>query len=168
MKGTIEYVPLEVATIPLGHDVLLNQWFSTHPEKGLEYFTDPIFFSRTINRSDYIYPQCNPNRNISEKLFKRPDYKNEIIFVPMVFPLSVILHVDLSKKDINLDEYWSKYAETETHTIWQSKRGYFPTKKNSNGDDIIPNSFIGYTIIENLCAGLGIDQSDITFKTHSY
>lgn len=73
ITSDLSYLPESEATTPTeGADVMLDRWWSVHPEKGL-------IFYKTYS------PQCNSNeqiaRNICAKLY--PDAL--VKFIPVVF-----------------------------------------------------------------------------------
>ena len=57
----VVYVPVEVLKTPVDGRVLVNRWWTVHPEKGATFHTP------NPNNLDDLRPQCN----LSEELVKR-------------------------------------------------------------------------------------------------
>jgi hypothetical protein len=72
----IEFVPLEVATIPPAGLIehLKDKWWVVHPTKGVVYF----------KLSGYLSPQCNGNEEIARRFVYMYPWA-EVKFIPSVF-----------------------------------------------------------------------------------
>lgn len=70
----LEFVPLEKATIPppglIEH--IHNRWWVVHPQKGLVFWKG-------------WSPQCNSNKEITERIWKGMYPWAEIQFIPSVY-----------------------------------------------------------------------------------
>lgn len=77
---TYHYVPEEVAARPTTGEVIVNNWWIVHPEKGLAFYQG--------HTNDYS-PQCNRDRNVADHIQPRLHPDSEVRQVPQVYIVSV-------------------------------------------------------------------------------
>lgn len=75
------YIPLSLVAVPTDGRVLVNKWWSVHPERGAAFFWP----GRPARQARDASPQCHAVESIARGLCRKLYPDNEVMFLPVVF-----------------------------------------------------------------------------------
>lgn len=89
-KDNFFYVPIDEASKPATGEVIVNNYWMFHPEKGIMFF---------YGHGTRPYPQCNPDKKVSEIIKKKPVYEDcDIVHVPSVYMSNIKRFFEMEKE----------------------------------------------------------------------
>ena len=81
MRGTMFFIPLDVAIAPAEGHCFVNRWWAVHPDKGVAFYA--MLFG--YYRSDEPSPQCHSNEHTARHLMARINPECEVMLLPVVY-----------------------------------------------------------------------------------
>lgn len=81
MRGTMFYIPAEIAVTPVNGEVICDKWWVVHPEHGVAFYAQLTGYGRSEEPS----PQCNSSEYVAKHLAKLAYADCMVVKLPAVF-----------------------------------------------------------------------------------